>query len=411
MSVLLEFVEFISGGPQPAVDDLLHRVLVKSRKLTGAEAGSIFIVRERGRKKILEIASLQNDVVAVPQDLLKLPADADSFVGHVARTGERVRIDDVYKIPTDKPYRFNPDTDKATGFRSRSILCFPLKNYAEEVIGVVQLINKRDRAGKGPLPFTSEDAALIQPINHIVGGAIDRALMIERIQEQNRRLTERSRTLQRQRKRIARLKDQTEDAFQISIRLLARAAELHDEDTGNHIVRVNEYAYMLAQKYGMPAEFCDEIRYSAQLHDVGKMSVDSAVLKKKGRLTPEERQEMDRHPKYGHQILLQSDRLKMAAEIALCHHEKWNGSGYPQGLKGEDIPLSARLVQLADIYDALRSPRPYKAGYSHEQAYRIIIEGDERIDPEAHFDPKLIELFKRCHKDMDRIWNQLQDDA
>lgn len=411
MSVLLEFVEFISGGPQPAVDDLLHRVLVKSRKLTGAEAGSIFIVRERGRKKTLEIASLQNDVVAVPQDLLKLPADANSIVGYVARTGERVRLDDVYKLPADKPYKFNPETDKATGFRSRSVLCFPLKNYAEEVIGVVQLINKRDRAGKGPLTFTSEDAALIQPINHIVGGAIDRALMIERIQEQNRRLTERSRTLQRQRKRIARLKDQTEDAFQISIRLLARAAELHDEDTGNHIVRVNEYAYMLAQKYGMPAEFCDEIRYSAQLHDVGKMSVDSAVLKKKGRLTPEERQEMDRHPKYGHQILLQSGRLKMAAEIALCHHEKWNGSGYPHGLKGEEIPLSARLVQLADIYDALRSPRPYKAGYSHEQAYTIIIEGDERIDPAAHFDPKLIELFKRCHKEMDRIWTQLQDDA
>jgi HD-GYP domain-containing protein (c-di-GMP phosphodiesterase class II) len=411
VSVLLEFVEFISGGPQPAVDDLLHRVLVKSRKLTGAEAGSIFIVRERGRKKILETASLQNDVLAVPPEALKLPADANSIVGHVARTGERVRVDDVYKIPGDKPYKFNPESDKVTGFRSRSVLCFPLKNYAEEVIGVVQLINKRGRSDNGPIPFTSEDAALIQPINHIVGGAIERALMIERIQEQNRRLTERSRTLQRQRKRIARLKDQTEDAFQISIRLLARAAELHDQDTGNHIVRVNEYAYMLAQKYGMPAEFCDEIRYSAQLHDVGKMSVDSAVLKKKGRLTPEERHEMDLHPKYGHQILLQSDRLKMAAEIALCHHEKWDGSGYPSGLKGDQIPLSARLVQLADIYDALRSPRPYKGGYTHEQAYKIIVEGDERINPAAHFDPKLIDLFKRHHKDMDRIWNKLQDDT
>ena len=409
VSVLLEFVEFISGGPQPAVDDLLHRVLVKSRKLTGAEAGSIFIVRERGRKKILEIASLQNDVIAVPPEALKLPVDVNSIAGYVARTGERVRIDDVYRIAADKPYKFNPDADKVTGFRSRSVLCFPLKNYAEEVIGVVQLINKRDPAGKGPLPFTSEDAALIQPINHIVGGAIERALMIERIQEQNRRLKERSRTLQRQRKRINTLKDQTEEAFQISIRLLARAAELHDEDTGNHIVRVNEYAYMLAQKYGMPAEFCDEIRYSAQLHDVGKMSVDSAVLKKKGRLTPEERQEMNLHPQYGHQILLQSDRLKMAAEIALCHHEKWDGTGYPRGLKGDEIPLSARLVQLADVYDALRSPRPYKSGYSHDEAYRIIVEGDERINPLAHFDPKLIDLFKRHHRDMDRIWNELQD--
>lgn len=410
MSVLLEFLEFINGGPQPAVHDLLHRVLVKSRKLTGAEAGSIFIVRERGRKKALEVASVQNDVVTMPTDVLKtLPVDDSSIVGHVARTGEKLRVDDVYKIPADKPYRFNPEIDRHTGFRSKSVLCFALKNYADEVIGVVQLVNKRDKQGKGPLAFTSEDAALIQPINHIVGGAIERALMMERIQEQNRRLTERSKALQRQRKRIATLRDQTEEAFQISIRLLARAAELHDEDTGNHIVRVNEYAYLLARKFGMPEEFCDEIRYSAQLHDVGKMSVDSAVLKKKGHLTPSERAEMNLHPKYGYQILSQSDRLKMAAEIALCHHEKWDGSGYPNGLKGEAIPLSARIVQLADVYDALRSPRPYKAGFTHDEACRVIVEGDERIDPVAHFDPKLVELFQRIHKDMDRIWSELQD--
>ncbi len=408
MSVLLEFLEFVTGGQQPAVQDLLHRVLVKSRKLTGAEAGSIFIIRH-GRKKVLEAISHQNDLVKVATETLRLPIDSNSIAGHVARTGERVRVDDVYKIPSDKPYQFNPDTDRVSGFRSRSVLCFPLKNSADEVIGVVQLINKRDNTGKGPFAFTSEDAALIQPINHIVGGAIERALMIERISEQNRRLKERSRLLSRQRKRIATLKDQTEEAFQISIRLLARATELHDEDTGNHIVRVNEYSYLLAQKLGMPPAYCDEIRYSAQLHDVGKMSVDSAVLKKRGQLTAAEREEMNLHPKYGHKILSQSGRLKMAAEIALCHHEMWDGSGYPSGLKGDQIPLSARLVQLADVYDALRSPRPYKEGYSHAKACKVILEGDERIHPDRHFDPKLIALFKQHHQELDRIWRKLQD--
>jgi HD-GYP domain-containing protein (c-di-GMP phosphodiesterase class II) len=409
VSVLLEFLEFINGGPQLAVNDLLHRVLVKSRKLTAAEAGAVFILRGKGKKQTLEVASVQNDLVKVPDEAMKLAAGATSIVAHVARTGERLRIEDVRKIPHEKPYRFDPEADQLTGFQTKSVLAFPLKNYADEVIGVVELVNKRDGSGRGPIAFSSEDAALIQPINHIVGGAIDRAMMIERISEQNRRLKERSRLMARQRRQIAKLKDQTEEAFQISIRLLARAAELYDEDTGNHIVRVNEYAYLLAKNFGQPEAFCDEIRYSAQLHDVGKMSVDSAVLKKKGRLTPVERQEMNLHPRYGHQILSQSNRLKMAADIALCHHEKWDGSGYPNGLKGDAIPLAARLVQLADVYDALRSPRPYKSGYTHEQAYKIITEGDDRIDPRTHFDPKLVELFKSCHHELDRVWSKLQD--
>jgi len=108
----------------------------------------------------------------------------------------------------------------------------------------------------------------------------------------------------------------------------------------------------------LPGPLCAEIRYSAQLHDVGKMAVDQAVLKKKGRLDEAERLEMNNHTLYGQRIVEQSDRLKMAAEIALAHHEKWDGTGYPHGLGGEDIPLSARITQLADVYDALRSERP-----------------------------------------------------
>lgn len=409
MNVLQEFLEFIEATPTTRVHDLLDRVLFKSRRLTGAEAGSIFIVRRDGRRKMLQSMSVQNDRIDVTQWHFTLPLTSKSIAGHVARTGRTVRLADVHRIPAAAPYRFNATVEREYRFDMHSMLCFPLKNHAGAVIGVVQLINRRDRSGRRYIPFTAQQVALIQPINHFVGGAIERTDMIERISEQNVRLAARSRMLARQRREIAALKDQTEEAFQLSIRLLARAAELHDEDTGNHILRVNEYSYLLATRLGMPQAYCDEIRYSAQLHDIGKMSVDQAVLKKRGALDPAERAEMNRHPDYGYKILIQSDRLKMAADIARCHHEKWDGSGYPRGLKGDAIPLSARIVQVADVYDALRSPRPYKTGFAHGEACRIILEGDARIDPRAHFDPALLRLFERHDSEFDRIWRRLAD--
>ena len=409
MNVLIEFLEFIDATPTTRVHDLLDRVLFKSRRLTGAEAGSIFIVRRNGRRKLLESMSIQNDRVDMAAERFTIPIDSKSIAGHVARSGKTVRLADVHHLPNKARFRFNPSIEREYHFEMRSMLCFPLKNHAGNVIGVVQLINRLDRSGNRYIPFTAVQGALIQPINHFVGGVIERTDMLERISDQNVRLAARSRTLARQRRQIAALKDQTEEAFQLSIRLLARAAELHDEDTGNHILRVNEYSYLLATRLGLPKMYCDEIRYSAQLHDVGKMSVDQAVLKKRGALDPAERAEMNQHPDYGYKILIQSDRLKMAADIARCHHEKWDGTGYPRGLKGEAIPLSARIVQMADVYDALRAPRPYKIGFSHEKARQIILEGDGRIDPVAHFDPALLRLFERHHAEFDKIWCSLVD--
>ena len=199
------------------------------------------------------------------------------------------------------------------------------------------------------------------------------------------------------------------ECFEESGYLLARAAEIHDEETGNHIIRVNEYSYFLATRLNMQKGFCDEIRYAAQLHDVGKMSVNTAVLTKKGRLNDEERAEMDRHPVYGFKILEPSHRLQLAAEIALNHHEKWDGSGYPNGSAGEDIPVSARIVAMADIYDALRSERPYKPAFSHKKSVEIMLKGDDRIDPHGHFDPKLMDILQEHHVGMDDIYERLKD--
>ena len=139
------------------------------------------------------------------------------------------------------------------------------------------------------------------------------------------------------------------------------------------------------------------------------MSVDQAVLHKKGRLDDRELAEMRRHPVYGHDILVASDRLKMAAEIALYHHEQWAGTGYPRGLKGEEIPLAARIVAIADCYDALRSARPYKPSFSHEKAVDILLNGDDRLDPRVHFDPRLLSLFAGRHAEFDAIWERLKD--
>lgn len=403
-----EFLEFVEQQPQQSLQQLLHRVLYKSRLLTSAEAGTIFILRRKRGGAFLQAIDAQNDRIRVTTSDFEVPVGPGTISGFSAYSGETVIIDDVYAIAPDKPYSFNP-ANEARNYQSHSMLCFPLKNYTNRIIGVVQLINRISPVTGKTIPFDRLMASLVTPVARVVGASIERTDMLEQIRKKNRVLRDRNRRLGEQQTQIASLQVQTEDAFQLSVGLLARAAEIHDEETGNHIVRTNEYSYFMAVKLGLPEDFCQEIRYSAQLHDVGKMSVDQAVLKKKGRLDDAERAEMDRHTMYGYKILKDSPRLLMAAEIALNHHEKWIGGGYPNEIAGEQIPLSARIVQIADIYDALRSERPYKQGFSHEKSRDIILNGDDRIDPREHFDPRLIELFASTHTGFERIWDELKD--
>lgn len=171
---------------------------------------------------------------------------------------------------------------------------------------------------------------------------------------------------------------------------LAKAGEYRDEDTGNHIHRISRYSRLIAEKLGLSGELCDLIAQAAPMHDIGKIGIPDAILLKPGRLTPEEFVIMQQHTEVGYEILKDSPSkyLQTGAVIALSHHEKFNGQGYPHGLKGDKIPLEARIVAVADVFDALVSNRPYKKSWPLEKAFDYI-----RQEHGNHFDPDCAEIF------------------
>jgi len=237
----LGYLDILDHRPGEPVSAMMARVLERARALTGAEAGSIFILRGQRDGAVLEGASVQNDSVAMAPQAFSVPVDGNSIAGHVARTAETLFIDDKRTAGDGAPWRFDASWDLRHGFETRSMLAFALTNYDGKVVGVVQLINGPDARGR-TRPFDRAQADLVLPFNRVVGAAVERADLLERIGRQNERLRQRNRKLRAQKVEIAALKDATEEAFQLSIELLARAAEIHDEGAGNHIVRVNEYS-------------------------------------------------------------------------------------------------------------------------------------------------------------------------
>jgi cyclic di-GMP phosphodiesterase len=186
-------------------------------------------------------------------------------------------------------------------------------------------------------------------------------------------------------------------SYRETIVTLNRAASYKDEETGAHVSRISFYTAELAAELGLDAAFRDTIHHASPMHDVGKIAIPDAILLKPGRFAPDEWEVMKTHSGLGAKLLAggRSPYLAMGAEIALSHHERWDGGGYPDGLAGEAIPLSARIMNICDQYDALRSKRSYKPAFAHERTLEIIIVGDGRTLP-AHFDPEVLEAFKSC---------------
>jgi two-component system, response regulator RpfG len=187
---------------------------------------------------------------------------------------------------------------------------------------------------------------------------------------------------------------------------LARAGEFRDEETGNHLIRMARYSRLLAQGLGLDYDEAETIELAAPLHDIGKIGIPDQILLKNGRLDEAEWEVMRRHPLIGHEILKgsASKYVRMGALIALGHHEKYDGSGYPNGLVGDHIPLCARIVAVADVYDALTSVRPYKEAWPSEQAVEYVASQAGR-----HFDPRVVEAFRGLDAEVRQVQSEWRD--
>ncbi len=266
-----------------------------------------------------------------------------------------------------------------------------------------------------PVLFLSADSAVQAKVDGFQAGGVDYVSkpfqtdeLLARLNthiELHRLRNKLQQEVDRQTAAVQSLYVQLESSYEQALQLLSLAGEFRDRDTGNHTRRIGLYARMLAEAHGQSVSFCHQIELAAPLHDVGKIGIPDSILLKEGPLSPEEWAVMRSHAEIGASLLrrYQQPLFDMAAEIAACHHERCDGSGYPRGLRGEAIPLAARITTLVDTYDALRAKRPYKNEYSHEQALQVLQHGDGRTQPQ-HFDQELVRCLISKEKEMAQIY-------
>ena len=284
-----------------------------------------------------------------------------------------------------------PDSMEEVGSHSiqtagiRSVMLAPLLQHGR-VLGVFYLDSVHHIA-----PFEENDLKLLKVVGDMVAVAVDRNNKAQVVTRQSEELAEAQRL--------------AEVAAEETITKLSRAAEYRDGETSEHLVRVSLYCEALARKLGMEEQEVHQLKIASLLHDVGKLGIPDNVMLKPGRFTQYERQLMQKHTVFGGRILADSNSriVQLAAEIALGHHEKWDGSGYPLGIAGEDIPLSARIVAIADVFDAVSSARRYKASYSISESFQMIEEGAG-----SHFDPNVSEAFLQISARIEKIWENNQ---
>jgi HD-GYP domain-containing protein (c-di-GMP phosphodiesterase class II) len=378
------------------LDALLDTVLLQARRLINADAGSIYLIENN----VLNFSYLHNDTLfsttrskyLYTSQTLEL--NNKSIAGYVACTGKAIIIDDVYDIPWNMPFTFNHSFDDVSGYRTKSLLAMPLKTSRDKTVGVLEIINALATDG-ATIPFTDQDQLVLNHFSNNAAAAVERALLTREV-----------------------------------ILRMIKMCELRDpQETGPHANRVGAYSaeiyHQWALDHGIPqAEIKktrDLIRIAAMLHDLGKIAISDAILKKPGGLERDEFTIMQYHTIYGARLFenTSSDLDVISEEIALNHHERWDGGGYPgkvgdifqdhvtlgPGKKGEEIPLTARIVALADVYDALISKRAYKEPYPEDEALNLIREQSGR-----QFDPEVVAAFFSIHDVITAIKEKYQED-
>ena len=297
-------------------------------------------------------------------------SDTSGFVGESIQTGLLINVEDAY---LDE--RFNRAVDVQTGYRTRSILCMPIHNQEGQVIGAFQAINKIDAPH-----FSKKDETLLTFASTYAGKSLESFILQKELLETQKEIIE----------------------------TMGEIGETRSEETGNHVKRVAKYSYKLAQLMGLSETDALLLQYASPMHDIGKVAISDAILLKPGKLTDIEFEQMKLHAVYGYNIFRKSERelLKTAATIAHEHHERWDGGGYPRGLKGENIHIFGRITAVADVFDALGTDRVYKKAWSLEKICEYFAEQRGK-----QFDPALIDLFFAHLEDFIDIRNTYTDGA
>lgn len=299
---------------------------------------------------------------------IRVPLDGNTVTAIVARTGETINLPDAYEDE-----RFSMAVDMVTDFRTHTLLAVPLKNNSGKVLGVFQVANKADGS-----PFDNKDEGILLLLATLAASSIE----------------------------IAKLYQDVHVAQLETIYRLAVTAEYRDQqDTRAHLKNISIISYLLALALGMNKKEAELIKNASPLHDIGKVALADNILLKPGRLTPEEFEIMKSHTVYGGRILegAHSKVLQVAHKMSLYHHEKWNGAGYPKGLKGEDIPLEARIITVADVFDALCVSRVYKKAWKTDDAYLYILGESGKA-----FDPRIVAAFKKIYSSVRKLYlNQI----